>query len=417
MSPVHGNTSTQTLNTASVGGYLSAEDHHIQDALELFVVADLQQLAELNGCAASKTHQDLHQAYVAALAANGHTPESVGKNSRHKAYLSNAKQAVAYLFERLRKRYPGAFFAFTATGKSGRLERRKGDIDIHVLLPDGQTKLHRVSWKNYSSGVSRIQVSASTFNSFALAFILPSPEIGLFLNPIDGSTHRTAKQGFREWRDAAIAACGYPEAVPYFRALDRLNDEMRALFLEGDTYRFFDAERFNQERKRVGAEGARLILQILETLPREAVRQKLLKNIGFDGTEDLLVVGGGQIAESITDTAFSELVGRVREAELRMERRSQTLHFEFVDDDGVALEVQVPCTINANGAWWRPRERHEGTRWHPKEKRHLAWGERRPKKCRELATSINTYVNLKPTGVLRDLPNGGERRTGTGSRP
>lgn len=67
------------------------------------------------------------------------------------------------------------------------------------------------------------------------------------------------------------------------------------------------------------------------------------------------------------------------------------------------LAIDVPCTVNTNGAWIRDGEPYAGTRYHVKEKQDLTWGERRPKKCREIATSINTYLDLGPTGVLRPL--------------
>jgi hypothetical protein len=70
-----------------------------------------------------------------------------------------------------------------------------------------------------------------------------------------------------------------------------------------------------------------------------------------------------------------------------------------VNGSRTLLQVDVPFTINKNGAWISG-DYYTGTRWHAKEGRQLAWGQRRPKKSRELATSINTYVNFGATGIF-----------------
>ena len=66
------------------------------------------------------------------------------------------------------------------------------------------------------------------------------------------------------------------------------------------------------------------------------------------------------------------------------------------DSDGIILSIEVPFTLQANGAWYRDSSYIE---YHQKEKMSLVYGQRRPKKSKEIATSINTYLNLKKAGV------------------
>lgn len=391
-----------TRNDTQLPQYMTAEDHHIQDAVELFVPWHLQSLAEQDGLAAEVIADDLRAEYEQALAKHGHTPASIRANSQHRTYHQNAETATRVFYAGLQAKYPDASFVFRQTGKSGRLERRKGDFDVEVHRPSGLL-VHRTSWKNYSRGINRIQTHAATFQSFALSFLLDSPKIGTFVNPLDNSECRSSSKDFRAWRDDALAAIGYGKLVAPFRELDALADDMRALLL-GDEFRFYQNTRYQVVRREVGLNGAKILHQILTELPIDAVHARLVHITGFDGGEDLLVVGGSKIADSITDDRFARVVHRLKDAQLRFSRKRQNLNFEFFDTAGVILPVQIPCTINANGAWWRPRERFVGKRLHEKEGVGLAWGERRPKKSREIATSINTYVNLRAAGVLRDLP-------------
>ena len=80
-------------------------------------------------------------------------------------------------------------------------------------------------------------------------------------------------------------------------------------------------------------------------------------------------------------------------------KRGQGLGIEFVHENVVVLKAQVPFTINKNGAWISGTP-YAGVRLHHKEGVELAFGQRRPKKSRELATSVNTYLDLQPTGIF-----------------
>ena len=63
------------------------------------------------------------------------------------------------------------------------------------------------------------------------------------------------------------------------------------------------------------------------------------------------------------------------------------------------MNIEVPFTLQKNGAWHLPKVKYSGTQYNEKEGIDLLHGERRPKKSKEIATSINTYLNLKKAGV------------------
>ena len=63
----------------------------------------------------------------------------------------------------------------------------------------------------------------------------------------------------------------------------------------------------------------------------------------------------------------------------------------------------MPFTLNKNGAWWTRVKEFEGKKPYPGKNKDsgtmLSYGEWRPEKSQEMATSINTYVELKEAGI------------------
>ena len=66
---------------------------------------------------------------------------------------------------------------------------------------------------------------------------------------------------------------------------------------------------------------------------------------------------------------------------------------------GVIVNIEVPFTLQKNGAWYLHKAKYSGTQYHSKEGVDLVYGQRRPRKSKEISTSINTYLNLKKAGV------------------
>lgn len=383
---------------------LTAVDHHVQDALERFVPAHLQYLAERRGATIRSTAAKQKAEVEERLSARGLSWEALAVEGRHAVYVGNAERASEEFLNRLQTHHPGAKFQFSFIGREGRLQRVKGDFKLTIAEPQGAVDERSVSLKNYQNGPKRIQVCSGTFQSFALGFLLESDGIGQWRAPGGDRTMASSASGFRVWRDATLAGLGYGHLLTTLAAIDGLSDAMRKRFLDGDEFRFYNREAVKAIQVSVGQQGAALLHSLLQQLPPEVVRQRILHSTGFDGNEDLLVFGGNRIADSVTDPRFRTLIDRLRTAPLAVRQHDQSISLDFGDDAGTALSVRVPCTINTNGAWFRDGEPYPGHRLHRKEGVELAWGERRPKKSRELATSINTYLDLGATGLLRELP-------------
>lgn len=392
---------------------LTAADHHAQDALERLAAVQLQQLAEEAGRAHGRSSAEQLAELDASLAAKGHTWETLLASPRAVAYKQNLDAATSDFFERLCATHPQSTFCFKFFGTAGRIAQVKGDITIEIAT-GGTIEVRSVSLKNYENGPASIQVGSGTFQSFALGFFLQADGIGWWKNASGERRRTNPANKFRPWRDEALRSSiedtdVAKAVVKLFAALDKLHDDQRALFLDTDEFLFYKESEVKSERNRVGAEGARLLHELLKLVPAERVRSRVLKATGLLDGEDLLVFGDGQIADTITDPRFESFVADLRASQLSISSSAQSVTFTFSAESPadaeprVVLTVNLPCTINTNGAWYRDGDPYEGVRWHAKEKRNLAWGERRPKKSREISTSTNTYLDLSATGLLREM--------------
>lgn len=115
---------------------------------------------------------------------------------------------------------------------------------------------------------------------------------------------------------------------------------------------------------------------------------------GLDGDEEILFLANSNFIDSVTSELVSNLVSQIRDPKTTFdyELRQQSIDFAFAVDGANVLSVNIPFTINKNGAWMS--DVYEGDRFHKKENMFLRTAQRRPKKSKELATSINTYVDL-----------------------
>lgn len=395
---------------------MTAEDHHAQNALERIAVARLQKFAERQNISVTTSAAQKFADVTALLAGNGHTWLSLlRKSAKARVYSDNLRKALPVFFADLCATFPGTRFDFAFIGTAGRLAGIKGDCEITIVTSAGDSTKVSLSLKNYGNGPARIQMKSGTFFSFGLNFFLECLKMGKWRSPLDGSVKSSRARDFREWRDKQLAGIGGPLLVSYFVALDNLHDSMRATLIFREEFSFYDRAAVSAIQKSTGAAGAAILKKILDCASPDTVRARVLEATGLLGEEELLVFGGGLMACTLTDKNFARIIEGIRHAEMKVTTAGQSLQFAFSAKDaddgtessedvgGAVLSIDIPCTINTNGAWYRDGEPYEGTRYHKKEARELAYGERRPKKSRQLATSINTYVNLGATGVLRTL--------------
>jgi hypothetical protein len=146
------------------------------------------------------------------------------------------------------------------------------------------------------------------------------------------------------------------------------------------------------------------IFRMLDKETPELVRLKFLAKIGMDGEEEALFFDSERVVDSITNPKYHDLRAWLNAdaTDFRVFQYKQNIRFEFTGAGRQPFRTDVPFTINTNGAWHRPTEKYDGLQ-EKNDKGHklmLAWGERRPYKSKEIATSTNTYVDLSRAGIF-----------------
>lgn len=369
------------------------EEHHVQDALELYAVALLQRLAQELGLAIAADADVKLGAFVAYAELRGYAPLDF-ETGRWSAYKAAYEKHLPVFFDRLAAKFPGESFDFVNVEVENRNVQLKGDFQI--VLSSGHHI--SVSLKNYRGGALRPQLNSGTYNSFILNFLFDSPGVGKFTDPTSGLPFRSTPATIR---DKVLEANGYGKIIPLMQQMDALNADIRDRFISTPEFEFLDETVFDKARKECGESGATVALEILGSIDPARLKGRALKMIGMNGAEEMLLMDPDRFVDSITNRAFGGLRDRLKDptTTLLVGRRGQGIRFDFVSGGEVILQVDVPFTVNKNGAWISG-DHYEGTRWHAKERKYLAHGQRRPKKSRELATSINTYVNFGATGIF-----------------
>jgi hypothetical protein len=361
----------------------------------------MQRQAE-NAGRASKQRSHMLEAEFTDYLRDAGLEVGVFRQGKYKQYMLNADLQLPRFIDRLTAHFPGHNFEFVNVEKEYRNLGMKADF---LIYSTGLENPIPVSLKNYigQGGILRPQVSAGTFHSFILSFLFDRAGVGIYRWPDDPT--QVFKGSSVPDRDRALAAAGNKELIPLFHDLDLLQLSMREEFL-GPECEMYDKARVTAAARRIAQPAIEIVLNIFQTIGLEHVREVVLDRVGFDGKEDLLFFDAQRSVDSITNPRFHDLKNALLEPSTRVEatHRGQSIQFQFLSDHDVILTTDVPFTINTNGAWYRPKDRYEGTRTY-NDKGHevnLVWGQRRPYKSREIATSINTYVNLGATGIFSE---------------
>jgi hypothetical protein len=373
------------------------KEHHIQDALELLTVAQLQEMAEGAGLSVSHDSDSKFRAFEQYAAARGLT-ETDFTTGEYRAYLRSLKTHLPTFFGRLVDHYGGQRLDFASVEVEYRNAGKKGDFEIRPAHGPAVS----VSLKNYRNSADRPQYNSQTFNTFALGFVLPKAAgVGQYL---DISTGRPFSSSARRKRDQVLYNCGFDQLVPLFERLDTLQAEVREIFVNTPEWEYYDEDRMDPIRKRYGRLGAEVTMELLDCLPDEAIKQRLLQMAGMDGVEEILIMDPHVMAESITEhSPLRRLFEDVRHerCNVDVQLRGQSIFLTLEVDGRPLVAVNHPHTINLNGAWISDEE-YQGGKYHPKEKRVLDYGQRRPKKSKQISVFVLTYVDLRGAGIFSE---------------
>jgi len=377
---------------------MDREQHYTQDAAEHYAVYKMAKVAEGLGIASRPHSDDLWQGFLDYLAASPRN-WSLGDFTKHyPQYKENVDKQVPRFVAQLKAKFPGSLFEFAIDEATFRNLGLKADVTIRLSTENAP---RHVSLKNYigKRGIDRPQVSSGTFLSFAAGFVFERTGVGTYLDPRTGRTFKGADQAAR---NSVLEQLGLRELVKPLQTLEDLNSYAREELLR---LQFYDERAFRAVIEKIvpAAQGA--ILTVFGVLGLPSVRRKFLQRTGLDESEDVLFFDNRRLLDSLTNDKFNLFRRELSSPSTNFEVLpvGQGLSFQFTGAAGAnLLSVHVPLTINANGAWHRPRRRYEGTRVvdDKGKKVELAWGQLRPRKSRELATSTNTYVNLRRAGII-----------------
>ena len=204
----------------------------------------------------------------------------------------------------------------------------------------------------------------------------------------------------REYRDGLLKR-DYPQLLPFFTQLDSINDDTRDFYINSSEAEYYEnvADQWKKDCSSVGTMVAPLIVEALSYLPNEMILKRLQKSTGLVSEEHLLCLGKGEYLFSVTNSEYQKLCARVKAAtHVEVESRGQSVFYHICDADGTIISINQPCTLQKNGAWFATNEdKFEGLREKNDKgtKFMLKWGQRRPRKSKELATSTNMYLRLK----------------------
>ena len=321
-------------------------------------------------------------------------------------YYKNCVKWTPRFVSELIDTFPNSTFSVFDVEKEYRDKNMKGDFAIGVTTKEGISSIISFSLKNYNGGVCRPQVCSGTYNSFIMNILFESAGVGMFTNPIDGSRFK-GKAKTVTTRDLIVEKNYGIDIVKILHKLDKLSGTMKEDFLHSPDLKFFDESKWSVACHDIGHKGADIVLDFLENhVPKNLVRKRIMKMAGLDGAEELLAFDGKNYLNSLVNKKFKRMLEKIPSCELDYFRHAKNVRFNFKSGSEIILEIDIQFSLNSNGCWYKgdtAKERkngYVGKRFHKKEGIALEWRERRPKKSKEISTSVNTYVDFKKAGLF-----------------
>lgn len=374
------------------------KEHYMQDAGEIYFTYKCQEYLEVNNINICTTSSEIYKEFLSYLDERGLSLQDFEKTE----YCNNIDYCVPEMVSRTYEKYGKKFDAY-CDERDARNNSKKRDIVFS--FEDGT--VIPCSLKNYQNGIrGTIQVCSGTWVSFLNNIILESaPKVGQSINPVDNKPFFPGRS--KEKRQKAFEKLGYKTLNDLVDNLENIKNDMRDFYISAAEAEYWEniAERWKQDCASFGTNAAKEIaLELRKEEYHDLVKQRLVKMIGFDGEEELILLGKKEYLCSFLSPSYEELAKKVRsqKSKIKVLSKSQNLVIQFYADDEEKsfLDIDIPFTLQKNGAWHLPTEPYEGEQFHKKEGKSLKYGQRRPKKSKEINTSINTYFSLVKCGVI-----------------
>ena len=369
----------------------SRKDHYIQDAAEAYIVYRLQDLAVKNNTALTNSAEDKKKIFDIYCYDRGITSDF-----EKSIYKDNIDVIVDGFYSDLVNEYPNRKFDFVDVEKEFRDKKWKGDFIIQFE----DESYVSFSLKNYKKGFDRIQLCSGTWHSFLNNFLFKSAGVGTFIDPY---TQEVFQGCDYDRRDSLVDRLGYSNLKNVYNFFDSVNTTIKEYYTYGDRANQWSnvSTQWKQDCANYGLEAATKIIDALNGIDNDKVKQRIVQMAGLTYDEEILLVGKGKYLSSLFNKRYRDILKRVNSDDCAVEYNTngKGVLFTLRDSNGIIVSIEVPFTLQKNGAWYLPKQRYSGTEYHPKEKINMIYGQRRPRKSKEIATSINTYLNLKKAGV------------------
>lgn len=368
-----------------------AKDHFIQDAAEAYIVYLLQANAVKNKVAITDDVIVKYNTFIEYC-----EDRDILDEFNKSIYKENIDVTINKLISDLLDKYPNRKFDFLDVEREFRDKKLKGDFIIQ--FEDGS--FISFSLKNYKKGFNRIQLCSGTWHSFLNNFLFESAGVGTFFDPF---TQEVFQGCNRQYRDGLIEKLGYDALKEVYTYFDTINDTIKKFYTYGEEAGHWNniSTKWKGDCAAYGLEAAKKITSALDSIPKDIVKNRIIKMTGLNYDEEILLVGKGKYLCSLFNQKYAQILERVNSAESVVEYtiNGKGLLFTLCDSVGVIVNIEVPFTLQKNGAWQLPKIKYSGVQYHNKEGIDLLHGQRRPKKSKEISTSINTFLDLKKAGV------------------
>jgi hypothetical protein len=374
-----------------MSGAGSSTDHYIQDAGECFTVWKFQEELENRGKALSIESEKCKLEFT-----NYCTTRKLLNKFNKSIYRKNILAISTLFITNLIELYPNRKMRIINTEVENRNKSLKGDFKI--LFDDNSFK--SVSLKNYKGGYERIQLCSGTWNSLINKFFLKEAEgPGMFYNIEEGQEGKKYRGSNISIRNNNYKLLGYSAIIPLIERYDTINKTIKEKYVYNNSTLYWNdtvATSWKKDCTIYGCEASKIAKECLENLDSKVVLDKLLNMANLNNKEELLLIGNGKMLCSLFDKNYKTMLERVNSpnCNIKFINNNQTLTFNIFDKIGTIVSIDIPFTLQKNGAWFLEEEYRDKKYYHPKEGKELVYGERRPKKSKEIATSTNMWFDI-----------------------
>ena len=313
-------------------------------------------------------------------------------------YKVNMDHALIGFIDGLVEAFPGKKMDITNVEAEYRNMSMKGDF---IITFDGETEEISFSLKNYRGGYDSIQLCSGTWHSMINNNALSkAPGPGMYYDVETGLKFKAQKKSLKQ-RDENYQKLGLGEVIPILHEIDLIQEELRGKYITPEEMRIFD-DRVKSEWKKdcseLGNKGIELVIRAFDKIPKEKIHKNFMQQTDLCHKEELLLIGpNGDMMCSLFNEPYKKLLSRANDDScvLSYFKYAKNLRMKLSDSEGDILHIDVPFTLQKNGSWYIPKDRYEGEIFHMKEQKHLVYGERRPKKSKEISTSTNMWFRIK----------------------